>query len=246
MYIDLSKEQILVTGSSKGIGLAITKQLIASGAEVLGMSRTEPKMELGQKYKHLIIDFSNLDEVKACFEKVLNECPKLTSVVFNAGIFEEHAIDNDLGDWFGVWQKTMNINCHAVGILTHQALKHFRQMRGGRIVYIGSRAVSRGETSEYLAYGASKGAITSLAKSVARSFGKENIKSFTIAPGFVETAMAHSFIKNHGREKVLKELSLNDLTQPTHLAPLVGLLCSGQMDHATGTTIDMNAGSYIR
>lgn len=246
MYIDLSKEQILVTGSSRGIGLSITKQLLASGAKVVGMSRSQPAEDLGDQYAHLEVDLSDIEAVKNTFSRIIEILPTLNSIVFNAGIFEEHVIDLALEDWYAVWKKTMTVNCDAVGVLTHKSVNYFKKSGGGRLIYIGSRAVSRGETSEYLAYGASKGAITSLAKTVARSFGKDNIKAFTVAPGFVETAMAHSFIKNHGRKRVIGELALNELTQPADISPLVALLCSGKMDHATGTTIDVNAGSYIR
>jgi hypothetical protein len=58
--------------------------------------------------------------------------------------------------------------------------------------------------------------------------------------------MAEQFIDAYGEEKVLNEIALNELTRPEDLSPLVALLCSGDMDHATGTTIDMNAGSHIR
>ena len=85
-----------------------------------------------------------------------------------------------------------------------------------------------------------------MARSVARSFGKINIKSFILSPGFTRTKMAEQFINDHGEERILKELSLNQLTMPTDIAPLVGLMCSGLMDHATGATIDVNAGSHIR
>jgi NAD(P)-dependent dehydrogenase (short-subunit alcohol dehydrogenase family) len=88
--------------------------------------------------------------------------------------------------------------------------------------------------------------MVSLARSVARSFGKHNIKSFIVSPGFTRTQMAESFITTYGEEKVLNEIALNELTTPEDLAPLIGLMCSGLMDHATGATIDMNAGSHIR
>jgi len=140
----------------------------------------------------------------------------------------------------------MAINLDAVGLLTKLGIDHFMEHNGGRFVYIGSRAVFRGETEEYLAYAASKGGITSLSRSVARSFGKDNIKSFVVAPGFVQTDMAEQFIKDYGEDRIIKELSLNELTQPKDIAPLVGLMCSGLMDHATGSTIDINAGSHIR
>ena len=113
-------------------------------------------------------------------------------------------------------------------------------------MYIASRAAFRGETEEYLGYAASKGGLISLGRTVARSFGRYNIKSFMLAPGFVKTAMADQFIEAYGRERILSELALNELTEPKDVAPLVVLMCSGLMDHATGATIDVNAGSHIR
>ena len=85
-----------------------------------------------------------------------------------------------------------------------------------------------------------------MGRSVARSFGKQNIKSFILSPGFTRTQMAESFSETYGEERVLNEIALNELTKPEDLAPLVGLMCSGLMDHATGATIDVNAGSHIR
>ena len=113
-------------------------------------------------------------------------------------------------------------------------------------MYIASRAAFRGETEEYLGYAASKGGMISLGRTVARSFGKDNIKSFILAPGFVKTAMADQFIQSYGEERILSELSLKELTRPEDISPLVALMCSGLMDHATGATIDVNAGSHIR
>lgn len=134
----------------------------------------------------------------------------------------------------------------AVGVLTKLGIDHFKEQGGGRFIYIGSRAVFRGETEEYLAYAASKGGLTSLARSVARSFGKYNIKSFIVSPGFTRTQMAESFIEKYGEERILKEIALNELTKPEDIAPLIAMLSSGLMDHATGATIDINAGSHIR
>ncbi len=113
------------------------------------------------------------------------------------------------------------------------------------MVYISSRAAFRGETEEYLAYAASKGGVVSLGRTVARSFGKYNIKSFIIAPGFTETPMAENFISSAGRDKIVSENALAQLTQPNDISPIIVLMAAGLMDHATGSTIDFNAGSYI-
>ena len=116
---------------------------------------------------------------------------------------------------------------------------------GGRIINIASRAAFRGDTKDYLAYAASKGGMVSLTRSIARAWGKQGIVAFTIAPGWVMTDMAKQFIAQNGDEVVLNELALAELTQPKDVAPTVVFLASGLSDHATGCTIDINAGSYV-
>ena len=248
---DLTKENILVTGASKGIGKAIATHLIDHGANVALHYNTDKFgaksiLNEGDDARLFQANLEETKEVAKLFNNVLDAFSRINTIVLNAGIYREHPIDQPLSDWLSVWNSTIRINLDSVGILTKLALEHFRANGGGRLIYIGSRAVFRGETEEYLAYAASKGGITSLARTVARSFGKDNIKSFVIAPGFTKTQMAASFIDKYGESKIIDELSLNQLTEPHHIAPLVALMCSGLMDHATGSTIDMNAGSHIR
>jgi NAD(P)-dependent dehydrogenase (short-subunit alcohol dehydrogenase family) len=190
-------------------------------------------------------DLADSEEVLLLFKKALDFLGKIDTLVLNAGVFIPHPMDSGIKDWYRVWKQTLAVNLDAVGLMTKVSLDHFMANGAGRIIYIGSRAAFRGETEEYLTYAASKGGLTSLARSVARSFGKYNIKAFVIAPGFTRTAMAEQFIGEYGEAKILDELALNTLTEVTDIAPLVGFMSSGAMDHATGTTIDINAGSYI-
>jgi 3-oxoacyl-[acyl-carrier protein] reductase len=243
MNIDLGSEQILVTGSSRGIGKAIFDQLKSAGANVLGHNSGNTKSE---QENVISADLSEVEETKKLFGEAIRKLPKLNCIILNAGVFLDHSSTATLEDWLEVWHKTISINLTSVGILSKMAIDHFRKIGGGRLIFIGSRAAFRGETHEYLAYAASKGGMTSLAKSIARSFGKENIKAFVIAPGFTQTAMADQFISEYGEQRVIDELALNSLTQPSDIAPLVVLMASGLMDHATGTTVDLNAGSHIR
>lgn len=251
--IDLSDQTLLITGASKGIGKSIAEYAMQMGARVAlhYHSNKESAEELVARYpethsKMFKADLNQTPEVLTLFENVVNAFGCIQTMILNAGVFIQHPIDTDFQNWFQVWKTTLSVNLDSVGILTKLGIEHFRKEGGGRFVYIGSRAVFRGETQEYLAYAASKGGLTSLARSVARSFGKENIKSFVVAPGFTRTAMAESFIKIHGEERVLNEISLKELTTPKDIAPLVALMSSGDMDHATGATIDLNAGSHIR
>jgi NAD(P)-dependent dehydrogenase (short-subunit alcohol dehydrogenase family) len=252
-HIDLSHKNILITGASKGIGRAIAEYAMQMDANVAVHYNSDkasadasilkyPKV----KSKVYQANLANTHEVVDLFKAVERDFEKIDVVILNAGVFLEHSTKENFEDWLSIWKSTISINLDAVGILTKLGIDHFRKHKGGRFIFIGSRAVFRGETEEYLAYAASKGGLTSLARSVARSFGKENIKSFVIAPGFTRTQMAESFIKTYGEERVLNEIALNQLTKPNDIAPLVALMCSGDMDHATGATIDVNAGSHIR
>ncbi len=251
-HIDLTNKNILITGASNGIGKAITEYLIEMGAKVAihYHSNYDNAKELENRCakgsKSFQANLSNESDVYDLFKNVVSNFKRLDAIVLNAGVFLEHSTDLNTEDWMTVWKKTLDINLNSVGLLTKLGIDHYKETNGGRFVYIGSRAVFRGETEEYLAYAASKGGLTSLARSVARSFGKKNIKSFVVSPGFTRTQMAEQFIETYGEERVLNEISLNELTKPEDLAPLVAMLCSGLMDHATGATIDVNAGSHIR
>lgn len=251
MQIDLSSRKIFITGAGKGIGLALTHYLIQSGAQVWAHYRslTPELKQLKEKYAllHLVQgDLANPLEVQSVFNQVTSAAGQLTGMVWNAGIFEGHPTDLSTAAWMDIWHKTMNVNLHAVGQLTHAGVQHFLAGgQGGQIIFISSRAAYRGETADFLAYAASKGAVVSLGKTVARSFGKQGITSFILAPGFTRTQMAERFIQEVGEDKVLAEIGLNELTKPEDLAPLVALALSGAMDHASGTTIDFNAASYM-
>jgi NAD(P)-dependent dehydrogenase (short-subunit alcohol dehydrogenase family) len=85
-----------------------------------------------------------------------------------------------------------------------------------------------------------------MSKSIARAFGKQGVKSFVVAPGFVRTPINDPYIEKYGEEFLVKDLALDRLTEPNDVAPTVVFLASGLMDHATGCSIDINAASYVR
>lgn len=252
MNISLSGQRILVTGASKGIGKAIATQLSASGAEViLHFNSSQKEAENLQKSlpNPAYIEPCNLAnprEVLGFVPRVIQKYGNVTGLVNNAGIALSAQDTLPTDQWLESWDQTMAVNATAVGILSKEFIDHAKVQGEGRIVMISSRAAFRGDTSDYLAYAASKGALVSLMRSIARHYGKQGIKAFLIAPGFTRTEMAEKILDVYGESFALGDIALNQLTEPKDIAPMVALLCSGFADHATGTSIDMNAGSYVR
>lgn len=252
MQIDLTGKTVLVTGASRGIGKAIAEACAGAGAQVAVHynTRQEDARELanalGNGATTFQADLTDPCAAQQLWDDVLEAFGKVDVLVNNAGIAVGCALDSPLDEWLGAWDQTLNANLKAVGVLCKAAVGYFQPNGGGRIVNIASRAAFRGDAPDYLAYAASKGGVVALTRSIARAFGKSNIVAFTVAPGYTRTDMAEPFIEQYGEDVAIGDIALNRMTEPEDIAPLVVLLASGLADHATGTTIDVNAGSYVR
>lgn len=251
MEMNLKGKKVLITGASRGIGKAAAKAFASAGAQVIvHYSKSEAEAlalaeELGNSSKALQANLASNPEIEQLFRESIRHMGGLDVLVNNAGIalsVPDHAPNEP---WLEAWEQTFAINTRAVGLLSKMAVEHFSAHGGGRIITISSRAAFRGDTADYLAYAASKGALPALMRSIARAYGKRNIKAFTIAPGFVRTDMAQDFMDQYGEDYALNDIALPSLTTPEDLAPTLVFLASGMADHATGCTIDINAASYV-
>ena len=251
MKIDLKDQVILVTGGSRGIGRAISEALGEAGATVAVHynknedAARELAKKIGCDSAVFGADLADPEAAISLFSQVEGLFTHVDCVINNAGIAVYSPVDRSPVEWIADWQQTMRVNLEASALLSQLAIRHFIPRGGGRIINIASRAAFRGDTVDYMAYAASKGGMVSLTRSIARGFGKQNIKAFIIAPGFVRTDMAQEFFDEYGEQPVLDQIALPKLTEPKDVAPLVVLLASGLADHATGSTFDINAGSYV-
>jgi NAD(P)-dependent dehydrogenase (short-subunit alcohol dehydrogenase family) len=251
MNIDLTGRNVLVTGASRGIGRALAVALAASGATVgVHYNRNRDAAEtlagtLGHGARAFGADLADADACERLFDDTLAAFGRLHVLVNNAGIALKMPLDAPTEQWAAGWDRTMAVNLKATEHLCRRAIRHFRAHGGGRIINVASRAAFRGDTPDFMAYAASKGGVVALTRSIARGFGKDDIVAFTLAPGWIRTDMAQDFIDTYGEEHAVNDLALNRLTEPEDLAPFVVLLASGLADHATGCTIDVNAGSYV-
>lgn len=252
MQIDLTGKTVLVTGASRGIGRSIAEGLAGSGATVavhFNHSRAEAESlarSLGNGARAFQADLADPEANERLFHDVVQAFERVDVLVNNAGVALKTPLEVDDDKWLSDWMLTMSINLRSVEHLSRLAIRHFEDHGGGRIINIASRAAFRGDTPDYMTYAASKGGVVALTRSIARGLGKAGICAFVVAPGFVRTDMAQEAIDEYGEDFVTRDLALNRLTEPADVAPLVVLLASGLADHATGTSIDVNAGSYVR
>lgn len=252
MEIDLSGQAVLVTGASRGIGAAIARRLASSGARVavhFGKERQtaeELVRLIGHGARAFGADLASAEACAGLWTEVEAAFGTVHALVNNAGVAIGSPLTAPTESWLADWNRTLAVNLTATGLLCRVALAHFEKQHNGRIVNIASRAAFRGDTPDYLAYAASKGGMVALTRSIARGFGKKGIKAFLLAPGFTRTEMAQLFIDQYGEAYASSDIALERLTEPDDIAPTVAFLLSGLADHATGSTIDLNAGSYVR
>jgi 3-oxoacyl-[acyl-carrier protein] reductase len=251
MQIDLTGKTVLVTGASRGIGRSLAEGLAGAGATVathFNQSRATTEAlakTLGHDSRAFQADLADPAACERLFDSVVETYGCIDVLVNNAGIAPKTPPGMETEGWLERWELTMAVNLRAVEQLSRMAIRHFQQHDGGRIINVASRAAFRGDTPDYMTYAASKAGVVALTRSIARGFGKSGVCAFVLAPGFVRTEMAENAIAEYGEDHLTSDLALDRLTEPADLAPLVVLLASGLADHATGTTIDVNAGSYV-
>ena len=248
--------KILLTGSSKGIGFNIASTLINEGHDI-ALHYNKNKSSLDNLIKDsksnsftIQSDLSDTNQIKDLVTNTIDKLSFPDCIINNAGIAESADISLDFEKWNELFDRTIDVNLKAPSLIFKQFLKYKRANKIKsrlRFINIASRAAYRGEQEDYISYACSKGGMISLTKTMSRSFGEtDNIVAISIAPGFVRTEMAQSFIDKHGEDVVKQGITLDRLTEPKDISPLVSLIVSGQMDHSTGSTIDVNGGSFLR
>lgn len=248
----LNNQTVLLTGATGAIGAAIATALAAEGARVVvhctnnlqaGHALAE---RCGNGSFSLAADLSDPGAPSRLWQEAVARAGQVHALVNNAGIRSEMTVDDPLDAWQAAWHKEMQVNFFAAVDLTREAVRHFRQHGGGRIVNMASRAGQRGYAANAMAYGASKAALINLTKSVAQSFGGENILAVALAPGWVRTAMAEDFIAKHGEAAALAGIPLGRMAEPAEIGELVAFALRPSQSSLNGAVLDVNGASYLR
>ncbi|MEL7119627.1 MAG: SDR family oxidoreductase [Bacteroidota bacterium] len=251
--MDFKNKTVLITGGSRGIGRAIAIAFAKRGAKVAINFRTNNEaasetVTLLEGDGHFAIKASidHPKSVKKMVDAVVKEFGHLDILVNNAGIFEAHPIDDtSYENWQEAWKKTMEVNLFGAANISFCAAQHMIKRNSGRIINVSSRGAFRGEP-DHPAYGASKAGMNAMSQSLAQALAKYNIYVGIVAPGFVETDMAKTFLEGPKGEAIRKQSPLNRVAQPEDVAHAVLFLASEGAEFSTGTIIDVNGASYLR
>jgi NAD(P)-dependent dehydrogenase (short-subunit alcohol dehydrogenase family) len=237
---------ILITGASRGIGAAAYALLKKTGHQVVGHS-TKGSDQL------IAGDLSDPAAPRDIWDTALDELGgEIDVLVNNAGIYEGVADNVADEEWHSAWQRTMTINLQAAADLSRLAVSHFLDRGGakggisGRIVNVASRAAFRGDSPQHWHYAASKGAMVSMTKTIARGYAGDGILCFAVAPGFTVSEMTAEYLQGRGGAQIIADIPLGRVASTDEVAEVIRWLSVDAPPSATGSIIDVNGASYVR
>ena len=235
----------VVTGASRGIGLAIAEALAKAGYYVLGTATTqvgadqftEQMMGQGQGYVLNLSDQPSIDAFAAAL-KADHGAPLI--LVNNAGITQDNlAMRMKPAEWNAV----INTNLNGVFHLTQTFMRGMMKAKFGRIINISS-VVGRMGNPGQVNYAAAKAGLEGFTRALGAELASRNITVNAIAPGFIATDMTDALsLDQHA--KMLERIPAARLGQPKEVAALVQFLSSDVAGYITGETIAINGGLYM-
>jgi NAD(P)-dependent dehydrogenase (short-subunit alcohol dehydrogenase family) len=242
----------LVTGGSKGIGLAIVHDLMAKGYIVYATwshseesaGKAEKELALtyaGREFHLLQCNVANKEENAALIEKIFAEHKRLDVLVNNAGVLKQQDVfqlsEED-------WDSTFGVNLKGPFFLSQLLMPRMKEQGGGAIVNIASIG---GQTGGPKApdYAASKAALICFTQSMARHGAKMNVRVNAVSPGWIDTGIFSPERAEEIKEEAKVQIPLGRMGTPREVAHAVEFLLSSQASYITGHTLNVNGGLYM-
>lgn len=243
---ELDGEIALVTGASRGIGLAIAEELAVAGARVAVTSRSEQRAKeaaagLGpDEVRGFACDVSVSDECGVLVDRLEEEMGPVSILVNNAGITRDNLVmrlkDED-------WEQVLRTNLSGAFYMIRAVSRGMMKRRAGRIVNIASVVGLTGNRGQ-ANYAASKGGLVALTKSVAQELASRDVLVNAVAPGFIETDMTAD-LGDDVRETLSGRIPLGRLGQPGDVAGLVRFLVGPDAEYITGQVFKVDGGMVM-
>ena len=244
----LDGEIALVTGASRGIGMAIALELGRQGAYVVGTATSQGGVDaIGKamaesriKGRGAVLNVTNQASIDGLLKEMEASCGMPTILVNNAGITRDNLLLRMSEE---EWDAILDTNLKSVYRMSKSCLRAMIKARKGRIISIASVVGATGNPGQ-ANYAAAKAGIMGFSKSLAREVGSRNITVNAVAPGFIETDMTRA-LSEQQRTALLGQIPLGRLGSPEDIACAVAFLASPAASYITGTTLHVNGGMYM-
>jgi 3-oxoacyl-[acyl-carrier protein] reductase len=237
----LDAKVALVTGGSRGIGAAISRELAKAGAKVALNYRAgqEAADEVAGEIGGLAVraDVSKPEEVQALIERVEGEFGDIDALVNNAGVTRDTLIARMTDD---DWQTVIDTNLRGTFNTSRAVSRKMLRRRAGSIVNLSSVVGVHGNPGQ-ANYAASKAGIIGLTKALARELGSRGVRVNAIAPGYISTELT-DVLNDEQRGLILQNTPLGRLGEPEDVARAVRFLCSDEAAFITGEVLLVDGG----
>ncbi len=248
---DLNGRVALVTGGSKGLGLAMARGLAEAGADIVISSRNEGELRIalekiidgtGRKGEFFVADMSKRSDVEKLARSALDTFGHIDILVNNAGTNAPQAIDEITDE---TWDRVMETNLNSIMVLTRAVAPQMKQRKWGRIIHISSVMgfVSKEKRN---VYSATKSALIGFARATALDLGEFGITVNCIAPGPFLTDLPMSLLSDREKQEFARMTALNRWADPRELVGPILLLASNAGNYITGTTLVVDGGYTLK
>ncbi|MEX2291368.1 MAG: 3-oxoacyl-ACP reductase FabG [Mycobacteriales bacterium] len=228
-----SSRSVLVTGGSRGIGLATARTLAAAGHKVAVTYRGQaPEGLLGVR-----CDVTSGADVERAFGEVEEQQGPVEVLVSNAGITDDQLLLRMTEESFS---RVLDTNLTAAYRVTKRASRAMLKARWGRLIYISSVVGLSGAPGQSN-YAASKAGLVGFSRSIARELGSRGITSNVVAPGYVDTDMTAE-LTDARREEVLRSVPLGRTASTEEIAGVVAFLAGDASSYVTGAVLPVDGG----
>lgn len=248
---DLSGKVALITGSTKGIGLAIAEQMAAAGAKVIISSRKEDVCEqVAQSIKDkggealaIACNINYKEQLQNLVDRTIEAYGKIDILVCNAALNPFYGSSQDIPD--DAFQKIMDTNIGQVHRLCQMVIPQMAERKDGSVIIVSSIGGLKG-TDVLGAYAISKAADMQIARNLAVEWGPQNVRVNCIAPGLVRTDFAKALWENpETYAKTVEKYPLRRIGEPEELGGTAVYLASKAGSFITGQTIVVDGGGTI-